>query len=280
MVNYADNLFLRKLRHGGISRSVAEALLERIGAGGGGGSGGAPLSDGSTPGYTDPTESGRAVVIGSATAGMTDVAALTGSGTGVYWNPDGSADGFQKFIIYVGGEVGHTLEFRPDGRFLIDGESPYLGAPVVRAFHFSHDSPGLTDGFPVYTPPSYEVLLDAWFSVDVAWNGTTPMADIAPQGAISGWFASSVGSAVPLDHADQQQVPGLVSQHIAADEASSDLLATSTRLGAATPARLVPGRFAGDPIWVVVSQDGLKGSAAAGSTQGEATLYMVTADPV
>lgn len=161
------------------------------------------------------------------------------------------------------------------------GGSPTPGVAIVRAFPFAFDTAGLVTGHTVYTPTIGDVLLDAWFQVDVAFDGTTPSADVGaflPSDSGYGYFGQA-NNPVNMSLADNvDPIGGLASgwrfTGLAQVSGYSNWPPTSGN------GRTVPGRFAtADPIKVVVSQDGKNTGADPGATQGSATLYLVTSTP-
>jgi hypothetical protein len=168
---------------------------------------------------------------------------------------------------------------------VIDNGSSSAGSPIVRAFPFAFDTPGLLTGHAVYTPTIGDILLDVWIEVDTAWNGTTPTGDVGTDfdGGV-GWFSSAFGS---LDMTVADAASGsnicatLLSQSSNSAHASSSLFiawlngTTPQQTRRALPAKIVTA----DPIKVCVTQDGMNTGADPGSTQGSAVLYLVTATP-
>jgi hypothetical protein len=173
----------------------------------------------------------------------------------------------------------------------------------------------LLTGHPVYTPTIGDILLDAWFEIETVWNGTTPMGDVGPfpTPLVTGLFASVIGAVGGAVGAiDFTQGPAGFYTAMAAGAGISRLsdvaavLAVADLLGVGQinsvptsgtqylvpfsypPApslgngdRFLPARFTtAEPIKVVVSQDGTITGADPGSTQGAATLYLVTCTPL
>lgn len=154
------------------------------------------------------------------------------------------------------------------------------GGPVVRAFPFAFDTPGLANGVSLYVPTVGDVLVDGWFQIDTAWNGTTPNGDF---GSFVGTTFGYIGNAFDVVNFSVADHATLGAGLQTAGHTSN---APLSLLGAAAGAnllglRIAPAVFtATHPIKVVVSQDGQIGSAAPGSTQGAAILYLVTAAPL
>lgn len=155
-----------------------------------------------------------------------------------------------------------------------------LGCPVEFYFDFAWNTANLTTGVTVWTPSAADVaaralLIDAHIEVGTAFDGTTPFADISQfTGSLApGGLWSANGSAVVLGYADDTQGGGGPLNN---GDGSNKALA-----GMTTNYRPVPARFTTtDPLLLVVSQDGLKGGADPGASQGAATLFYSIAWPV
>lgn len=158
-----------------------------------------------------------------------------------------------------------------------------VGAPVVRAFPFAFDSPGIltAGGCPLYVPDPGDLLLDAWIEIETVWDGTTPLGDIGLFGASKAGLWATTDATLTLtttpnmDDAESATATGLSSPN-------GSLL---FRLGAFTsstvPGGLLPAKFVTvDAICVCVSQTGVPGGANPVSSQGKAILYLVTCTPV
>lgn len=151
------------------------------------------------------------------------------------------------------------------------------GVPIVRGpFSFAYNTASLTSGVTVYTPTVNDILIDAWFEITTAFDGTTPKADIGSfSGTTAGLFAAAAG-AVDLSSVDSTTLGG--------DGISVNNTITVSSLLAASGynnTRISPSRFtAATAIKLVVSQDGLSGGAAIGGTAGAGKLYLVTVTPV
>lgn len=148
-------------------------------------------------------------------------------------------------------------------------------SPKVKVFAFTFATAGLDTGVSVYTPAIGEVLLDAWIRVVVAFDGTTPKADIGTfVGGNDGLFAAAadpvVLSAVDVAYGGTGLAGG--------DGATTASLAGQSAVGATD--RVVPATFtAVNTLKLVVSQTGAKGGTAIGGTAGSGLLYLVTAVP-
>lgn len=152
------------------------------------------------------------------------------------------------------------------------------GTPIVRHFPFTFNSSGLTAGKPMYTPTVGDILHDAWYEVDTAWNGTTPKFDLGTfVGGNTGFWQAALGSpSANLINADNQMTNNsglLVSTNSNAQSLFG--LATSN-----SSARYMPLKFTStNALKIVVSQTGQVGGADPGATQGAAVLYLVTSTP-
>lgn len=164
----------------------------------------------------------------------------------------------------------------------IGGGGSQAGGPVVRGpFSFSFNSPGLLTGLEIgYTPAIGDILLDAWFEIDTAWNGTTPKGDIGlfTGGANSGFFGFAF-DVVPMNNPDSENPSGLLDSASAPPPGQVLSLAFLGSLPTFQP-RIVPGKFTvASPMKVCVSQDGTNTGADPGSAQGAAKVYIITATP-
>jgi hypothetical protein len=183
------------------------------------------------------------------------------------------------------------------------------GAPTVRKFSFAYNTPGLAAGYAFYTPTPGDLLLNAWFEILTAWNGTTPLGDIgyAPftTGPVGLWNYAFGGYQVDMTQAAVQGAGptgvGPVSMINGFTELYSlqgvgnawDALnvpaipstpAAQQQFGFITPVYIfpsVPLRFLdATPLSVCVSRTGMTNGASPGSSQGSAILYLTTATPV
>jgi hypothetical protein len=176
------------------------------------------------------------------------------------------------------------------------------GSPIVRKFEFTFDTANLASGAVVYTPTIGDLLIDAWIEIDTAWDGTTPCGDVGTfDSDIRGLFGSAVAP-VDMTHADDE---GAGAGLLITGGSGSDVRSSANAVGAAIAnvvthsganpqqltysnsittiggGRFLPAKFtAANPIKVCVSQDGTNTGADPGSTQGAATLYLVTVTPV
>ena len=219
----------------------------------------------------------------------------------------------EVYAALTGGVGGSVTS---DEQAALDAASPALSAtnPVagmanvgggirVIACPFAFDTPNLLTGAAVYTPTVGDLLLDAWFEIDTAWDGTTPLGDFGmfssggtgwlahlshlppsdmteadspfEAGMLMGQTTSSLGA---LDAQYQVGGSGIWS---ATGSSSPIPLSYSPGANLGEGGRLAPLKFtAANPIKVVVSQDGRNTGADPASTQGAAILYLVVATPV
>lgn len=227
--------------------------------------------------------------------------AMWGNGGVMIWPFAGAptTGGFQRGQVgvdntgtmYVCTVTGHPGTWSAVG----SGGGGGANSPIVRAFPFAFNTPGILTGAALYTPTVGDILLDAWIEIDTAWNGTTPFGDVSllPGHGGSGAFGTIAGP-VPMNLADisLNQPLGLTGQ-VASDlvqvaamgNVQSGLIVSGSSLAFASNAlnngfRYIPSKFVNsDPVVVWVSQDGTNTGADPGSTQGSAILYLVTATP-
>jgi hypothetical protein len=195
--------------------------------------------------------------------------------------PSNQWDLNREDIVDVTGEQDRAVA--EEGVLAASIASKTAGVPVVRKFPFAYNTPGLLTGHTVYTPAVGDVVLDAWFEIDTAWDGTTPTGDVGNSiDQNYGWFGgSNAGAGVDMTDVDQdggQASSGLLTQG-GGTVPNALSFAQLTR----TPPwrRNVPGKLlTANPIKIIVSQDGTNTGADPGSTQGAAILYLITATPV
>lgn len=179
---------------------------------------------------------------------------------------------------------------------------PNSGEEMIRKFDFAYSTPNLTTGVVVYQPTVGDILLDVWFQITTAFNGTTPKLDVGQFiGGNDGWFGGVSFGPVDATVADHFQLDsgGVLSSgaHIVkhADGTvtpatpPSVSLAQTTSVVASTSAgafssialeRNIPGMIvSAAPVELVLTQTGQKGGAATGATQGAGTVYFLTGTP-
>jgi hypothetical protein len=211
------------------------------------------------------------------------------------------------------GDDGIVYLVKPDGtrQAVNSGGGGSGGSATVRGpFAFAFDTPGLDTGIEFYTPTPGDILLDLWFEVVEAWDGTTPRLDTgyAPFGGgaqLTGWFSygygdpadmtkqsfmsqgdSGIGPITLLNGATDMLGASMVGQafdmlYVPAIPAGGHAEQRLVRkpMGIAIPS--LPARFLdATPLSLCVSQTGATDGGSPGSTQGSALLYLLTATPV
>lgn len=140
---------------------------------------------------------------------------------------------------------------------------------ILGPFTFAFNAAALTAGVALFTPPVGMVIYDVGISVPVAFNGTTPLADIGTfNGGNAGLFQELNSAAVDLTTADAAVADNAGIAQVAADGWLSALNGT---VGLVVTAA--------NPLLLVVSQDGTKGGTATGATAGSLNVYIVAASP-
>lgn len=156
-----------------------------------------------------------------------------------------------------------------------EGSGSQAGLVRCESTPFAYDTPGLVDGITVYAPAVGDLLIDAWIDVITAWNGTTPTADmsqftgaLAPHGL---WYYSgAMPDLTVVRTVDQGGGPT-----IHAGGGGSD-----TNLARGGGGDRIPSTFVtDDPLLLVVSQDGAKGGASPGASQGSAIAHVLIVTP-
>lgn len=186
-----------------------------------------------------------------------------------------------------------------------------VGSPVWRYFPFDYTMQAdLVNGVPVYTPAPGEFVLGALILNETVWNGITPSADVGPYGLGAdartfGWFAgilgpmdlTAIGAPIPPSRAGLSTwdispltfIIGIAESNVTGPLPQLVTLGYPTGSGVPIfPDSPLPARFPGGaPLVVQVSQDGSRnlpgttgGSLPPGSTQGQSTLYFLTAKPI
>jgi len=155
---------------------------------------------------------------------------------------------------------------------------------VVRGpFQFAYDTPDLENGLPFYTPTVGDILLDTWFEVDTAFDGTSPLADIGTgTGSNAGmWYGSNYGI-YDITSADGDGARnGGGTFNTGQLQNLNGNISSLSGLNAYNAVRVVPCKFLTAAPWHVwVSQSGQKGGPSVGGAAGAASLYIVTATPV
>lgn len=166
------------------------------------------------------------------------------------------------------------------------GDSPvrYFGTinppPLaLLRFPFTFASPGLTTGRSLVTLPIGAVIYDIGVQIPIAFDGTTPLADVGAFSGNTGLFDQLAGGAVQLDNADAAVTDNA---GLSAAIGSSWLQAAIGSVGAAAGAAFTPGALyvtAITQLSLVVSQSGQKGGTATGATAGVGVVYVLAATP-
>lgn len=184
-----------------------------------------------------------------------------------------------------GGSVGQVVTNTAPGVGTWQTPAAPAGAPVVRKFPIAFDTANLVTGHTIYTPTIGDVLLDAWFEIDTAWDGMTPFGDIGTFVGVAFGLFGNLWAPVSMDVADTEG-PGTGTLNNSNTTPGGTLLSTANVGIAATPnlarlARSAPLKFtAANPVKVCVSQDGQNNGISPGATVGAAVVYLVTATPV
>jgi hypothetical protein len=142
-------------------------------------------------------------------------------------------------------------------------------------FAFAYNTTNIRNGVTAYTPTVGQILYNAWIQVLVAFNGTTPKADISQfTGALapSGLWQQASAGFDPLTAAQSIDSAG-------GGPAGPGLGAGSPE-GSLLVQNALPAVFTTtDPLLLVLSQDGNKGGAAVGGTTGSAVLHLLLLTP-
>jgi hypothetical protein len=157
------------------------------------------------------------------------------------------------------------------------------GVPRLYSFYFDYNTPNLNEGVVFFSPTPGDVILDAWTSTVVEFNGTGLLWDIGTynqnadepsQGMMRYWFSNNPvlsdtsSTTTQLDFRQNDSYPNSFSttaMQYAVDSTGAYPWQTEILTG-------VPLKF-------VVSQDGLKGGPPIGGDTGYGILYMLVASP-
>jgi hypothetical protein len=180
------------------------------------------------------------------------------------------------------------------------GASPSIR--VLGPFPIAFDSPGIsTGGYEFYTPAAGDLLLDAWFSIDTAWDGTTPLADIGSPLYTAGVYLHTTGAPVDMTQVDYKYqttdwyfpINATLAQLVAAVTAQELLQVPFIPAGGANQQPLValspdsvqiyPGlpirSSNGDALTVWVTQNGHSNGSDPVAAHGAGNIYLVVATP-
>lgn len=153
------------------------------------------------------------------------------------------------------------------------------GPAFVRSFAFTFATVGLTTGVPILQLRAGDVVYDIGVSVPVAFDGTTPSADVGTfDGGNDGLFdfLATVVDLTALDNAVTENAG------LATTSGPNWLAAAVASAGAAGSQSFNPTQItvtADCELLLVVSQSGAKGGTATGSTAGAGVVYVVTSTP-
>lgn len=147
-------------------------------------------------------------------------------------------------------------------------------------FPFTFASSGLTTGRTLAQLSIGAVIYDIGIQVPIAFNGTTPLADIGTfNGGNVGLFAELAGGAVDLTAADAAVTDNA---GLSNPTGPTWLSAAIGSVGAAAGAAFLPPELyvtAANPLLLVVSQTGQKSGTATGATAGTGVVYVKAATP-
>lgn len=155
------------------------------------------------------------------------------------------------------------------------------GPLFVRSFAFGFDTPGLTAGVPFVQLRAGDIIYDVGVAIPVAFDGTTPGADIGTfDGGNNGLFSELAGGAAP----DLTAADAAVTSNTGLSSATTGtwLSAAIGSAGAGASATYLPWQLpvtADCELLLVVSQDATKGGAATGASTGSGIVYVVTSTP-
>lgn len=174
------------------------------------------------------------------------------------------------------GDVPTWVGNGPDGyaAWAPGGGGSQSGAARVRGpFPFAFNTANLNTGIPICVMTVDDILLDAWIETDTAFDGTTPLCDFGSGiGSNFGIFNDEAG---PIDMTLSDVLGG--SQNTLAGQNQSLVGASAAASG---PRGVAPSKILIGGQWFLwVSQDGQKGGAATGASDGSAALYVKIATP-
>lgn len=152
-------------------------------------------------------------------------------------------------------------------------------------FAFAYNTAGILAGLTVYTPTAGDWLLDAWIDVTVAFNGTTPFADIGNfnNGTSKGLFAQYVSGASGVDLSGAGNVvTGSAHLRSISNNGSrvipslDSVQASAAFTSSGSQSAYFPVQFiTADPLLLCVSTTGKTGGSAIGGSAGAASLYLL-----
>lgn len=215
-------------------------------------------------------------------------------------NVSGSTSGTPgiRYLATYMPTVGDTVMCSKYGGDLVviggmNGTVSGVGNVSMKRLEFAYNTPNLDTGVTIYTPKAGEVVLNGWIQPgSTVWDGTNPTGDIGTfTFTDQGWLLESSG--LTCDMTVAPNVYGTDTVRLS----GATLLETALfayigsfndALGIGPPNYLAgsgPGYYGSwfpmvmtaTPIKVVVSQNGKSGGGSPGSTQGNATAYLLTA---
>jgi hypothetical protein len=141
------------------------------------------------------------------------------------------------------------------------------GTPRLVQFGFAFNTPNLATGIPVLAVAAGDVLVAAWITIAIAWDGTTPKADFGlfAGGDTIGVLAGQGASPVNMTHVDNTALNGTT-----IGPSAGNFLASGLALAAFT---------ASGNLQLCVSQDGTTTGGDPGASQGVATLNLLVVTP-
>jgi hypothetical protein len=153
------------------------------------------------------------------------------------------------------------------------------GPLYVRSLSFSFATAGLTTGVPFVQVRAGDVIYDIGIAVTVAFNGTTPLADVGTFSGNTGLFDQLAGATVDLTSANVAIVDNT---GLSSATSANWLQAAVGSAGAALGGSYQPAQVtvtADSFLSLVVSQTGAKGGSATGASAGSGFVYVVTSTP-
>jgi len=153
------------------------------------------------------------------------------------------------------------------------------GVRCLGPFTFSYNTPGLNAGIEFYTPTVNDVLVDAFVTARVGFNGTTPKFDFGPVSApptTDGFFWQANAPVVM-----SQGWPTPATFRVLWYVVGSSLFSARINYYAATK-QIQPQQGiirSADPWKLWVSQNGSMGGAAVGGSAGQGEMYLLIASP-
>lgn len=150
------------------------------------------------------------------------------------------------------------------------------GNVALRAFGFDYTTPHLSTGARLFVPAVGDFILNMWMSIFEPWDGTTPQGDILVAGPAYGLLTHGESGLPGIDMTVSD------TDFVSSWESSVPNAPPGFSVGLGFPVGAVPNFWPArittpEPISVVVSQDGTPTGGDPGSTQGAASLFLLTA---